>query len=229
MSKRSEVLFDHIADYLRFIYKAQLFWFTLNMSYDHGCHLTNRFRLDPEEYEVLLIVAGLASYTRFGWLANQGHGQLVVTLPHPLVLGDRRHNDGDGQHDNGKGLQGLRRHDNGNGWHDDGWYDNDKGQRGDRWHDNGDRRHDDGKGQQGDRRHDVGNERHDNEWHGNGKRQRGDRRHNNSDGRHEGGKGQQGVRRHGNSNRRHDSGQHDDGKGQQGNRWHDNGDGRRAA
>jgi hypothetical protein len=67
MSKRSEVLFDHIADYLRFIYKAHSFWFTLNTSYDHGCHLANRFRLDPEEYEALLIVAGLASYTRFSF------------------------------------------------------------------------------------------------------------------------------------------------------------------
>ena len=67
MSKRSEVLFDHIADYLRFIYKAHSFWFTLNTSYDHGCHLANRFRLDPEEYEALLIVAGLALYTRFSF------------------------------------------------------------------------------------------------------------------------------------------------------------------
>ena len=85
------------ADYLRFISKAQSFWFTLNTSYDHGCHLANRFRLDPEEYEALLIVAGLASYTRFGWLPNQDHGQLVVTLPllvlslcRPLVLSSRR-------------------------------------------------------------------------------------------------------------------------------------------
>jgi len=37
------------------------------MSYDHGCHLTSRFRLDPNDYEVLLVVAGLAHYTRFGF------------------------------------------------------------------------------------------------------------------------------------------------------------------
>ena len=42
----------------------------LNRSYDHGCHLANRFRLDPEEYEGLLIIAGLALYMRFGWLSN---------------------------------------------------------------------------------------------------------------------------------------------------------------
>jgi hypothetical protein len=39
----------------------------LNMSYDHSCHLASRFRLDQEEYEALLIVAGLALYTRFGF------------------------------------------------------------------------------------------------------------------------------------------------------------------
>jgi hypothetical protein len=27
---------DDIAEYLRFLSKAQLFWFTLNSSYDHG-------------------------------------------------------------------------------------------------------------------------------------------------------------------------------------------------
>ena len=55
---------DHIADYLKFISSAKSFWFSLNTNYDHGCHLANRFGLDPEEYEALLIVAGLASYTR---------------------------------------------------------------------------------------------------------------------------------------------------------------------
>jgi hypothetical protein len=53
MSKRSEVLFDHIADYLRFISKAQSFWFMLNKSYDHGCHLASQFRLDGKDYEVV--------------------------------------------------------------------------------------------------------------------------------------------------------------------------------
>jgi hypothetical protein len=67
MSKRSEVLFDHKADFLKFISSAQSFWFLLDTSYDHGCHLTSRIRLDPDEYGVLLTVADLASYTRFGF------------------------------------------------------------------------------------------------------------------------------------------------------------------
>jgi len=67
MSSSSEALLDHIADFLKFISSPQSFWFTLNTSYDHGCHLASRFRLDQEEYEALLIVAGLVSYTRFGF------------------------------------------------------------------------------------------------------------------------------------------------------------------
>ncbi len=67
MSSSSEALLDHIADFLEFVSSAQLFWFSLNTSYNHGCHLANQFRLDPDEYEALLIVAGLASCTRFGF------------------------------------------------------------------------------------------------------------------------------------------------------------------
>ena len=67
MSLSSEALLDHKADFLKFISSAQSFWFLLDTSYDHGCHLASRFRLDPDEYEALLIAAGLASYTRFGF------------------------------------------------------------------------------------------------------------------------------------------------------------------
>ncbi len=34
MSLSSKSILDHIADYLKFISKAQSFWFTLNTSYD---------------------------------------------------------------------------------------------------------------------------------------------------------------------------------------------------
>ena len=40
-------LMDHLSN-------AQLFWFTLNTSYDHGCLHTSQFHLDPEDYEVVL-------------------------------------------------------------------------------------------------------------------------------------------------------------------------------
>ncbi len=64
MSSSSESILDHIADYLNFISGTQSFWFTLNTSYNHDCHLASRFRLEPIDDEVLLVVAGLASYTR---------------------------------------------------------------------------------------------------------------------------------------------------------------------
>jgi hypothetical protein len=32
--------------------------------YDHGCHLATQFCLEPNDYEKLLILAGLALYTR---------------------------------------------------------------------------------------------------------------------------------------------------------------------
>jgi hypothetical protein len=58
---------DHIADYLKFISGAQSFWFTLNTSCNHDCHLASQFRLEPIDDEVLLVVTGLASYTRLGF------------------------------------------------------------------------------------------------------------------------------------------------------------------
>jgi hypothetical protein len=61
MSLSSESILDHIADYLTFISGAQSFWFTLNTSYHHGCHLASQCRLEPNDYEVLLVVAGLVS------------------------------------------------------------------------------------------------------------------------------------------------------------------------
>jgi hypothetical protein len=67
MSARSDTLLDHIADYIRFLSNAQSFWFTLDTSYDYGCHLASRFHLNPEEYEALSIVARLASYSRYGF------------------------------------------------------------------------------------------------------------------------------------------------------------------
>ena len=53
MSSSSEALLDHIADFLKFISSAQSFWFSLNTSYDHGCHLASCFCLDPDKYEVV--------------------------------------------------------------------------------------------------------------------------------------------------------------------------------
>jgi hypothetical protein len=67
MSSSSESKLNYIADYLKFVSGAQSFWFTLNTSYNHDCHLASRFWLEPNDYKVLLVVAGLASYMQFGF------------------------------------------------------------------------------------------------------------------------------------------------------------------
>ncbi len=46
---------------------AGSFWFMLNSSYTHGCHLANQFGLNKEEYEALLINCSLASYGQYGF------------------------------------------------------------------------------------------------------------------------------------------------------------------
>ena len=67
MFSSSEALLDHMADFLKFISIAKSFWFSLDTSYGHDCHLTNLFHLELNDYKVLLVVAGLAHYTRFGF------------------------------------------------------------------------------------------------------------------------------------------------------------------
>jgi hypothetical protein len=67
MSSRSDSALEHVAEHLQYIASAGSFWFTLNSNYTHGCHLANRFGLNQEEYEALLIICGLASYTRYGF------------------------------------------------------------------------------------------------------------------------------------------------------------------
>ncbi len=98
MSSGSEALLDHIADFLKFISSTQLFWFLLITSYNHGCHLANRFRLDPDEYKALLIMTGLVHYTRFGFemkppawsilLVLRGWGDKNITISHRCGGGD---------------------------------------------------------------------------------------------------------------------------------------------
>ena len=96
MSSSSVALLDHIAEMLRFISNTQSFWFTLDTSYNHGCHLANRFCLEPNDYEVLLVVVGLAHYTRFGFAMKPtdwskfvgGGGDENITINHGCGGGD---------------------------------------------------------------------------------------------------------------------------------------------
>ena len=118
MSSSSEAFLDHIADFLKYISNTQSFWFTLDTSYNHGCHLANRFRLEPNDYEVLLVVAGLAHYTRFGFAMKPtawskflgGGGDENITINHGCGGGDcggsgnsNGNSDGDDGGDGGDG------------------------------------------------------------------------------------------------------------------------------
>jgi hypothetical protein len=74
----------------------------------------NRFRLEPNDYEVLLVVAGLAHYTRFGFalkpmawskfLGLGGGGDENITINHGCGGGDCGGSDNsDGNSDGGGG------------------------------------------------------------------------------------------------------------------------------
>ena len=60
ISQSSQSNLDYIDEMLRFISNTQLFCYTLDTSYNHGCHITNEFCLEPNDYKVLLVIAGLA-------------------------------------------------------------------------------------------------------------------------------------------------------------------------
>ena len=87
---------DHKADFLEFISNTQSFWFSLDTRYGHGCHLANRFCLESDNYEVLLVVAGLAHYTRFGFTVKPtarskflgDGGDKNITINHGCSGGD---------------------------------------------------------------------------------------------------------------------------------------------
>ena len=120
MSESSESILDHIAEMLQFISNTQSFWFSLDTRYGHGCHLANQFCLETKDYEVLLVVAGLAHYTRFGFAMKPtawrkflgGGGDENITINHGCGGGDcggSGNSDGDG----GSGSDGGGRESDG--------------------------------------------------------------------------------------------------------------------
>jgi hypothetical protein len=67
MPLSTEVLLDHIADYLLFLSEAPSFCFTLNTSYNHPFHISQQFGLSLHKYECLLATANLAHHTKSGF------------------------------------------------------------------------------------------------------------------------------------------------------------------
>ena len=55
-------LLDHLAEHIKYLATASSFWFSVNSSYDHGCHLSKRIGMSPQDYEYLLVAANLAHF-----------------------------------------------------------------------------------------------------------------------------------------------------------------------
>jgi len=55
-------LLDHLAEHMMYLSAASSFWFNLNSSYDHDCHLSKRLGMSPEDYEYLFVDANLAQF-----------------------------------------------------------------------------------------------------------------------------------------------------------------------
>jgi hypothetical protein len=53
-------LLDHLAKHIMYLSTASSFWFSLNSSYDHDCHLSKQLGMSPQDYEYLLVAADLA-------------------------------------------------------------------------------------------------------------------------------------------------------------------------
>ena len=114
MSESSESILDHVAEMLQFISNTLLFWFSLDTCYSHGCHLANQFYLEPNDYEVLQVVTGLAHYSRFGFAMKPtawrkllgGGGDENITINHGCGgsdCGGSGNSNGDGSDGDGGG------------------------------------------------------------------------------------------------------------------------------
>ncbi len=59
-----DAILDLIANFLFYLYGTPSFWFLLNTSVDHGCHLASQSQMSMQKYESLLAAANLAAYTK---------------------------------------------------------------------------------------------------------------------------------------------------------------------
>ena len=68
-------LLDHLAEHMIFLSTASLFWYSLNLSYDHGFYISHCLGMTPHDYECLLAAANLAHYHPNGaspyWLIGE--------------------------------------------------------------------------------------------------------------------------------------------------------------
>jgi hypothetical protein len=61
-SSYDSILLDHLAEHMLYLSTASSFWFSLNLSYDNGCHLSQQSGMLPTDYEYHLVAANLAQF-----------------------------------------------------------------------------------------------------------------------------------------------------------------------
>ncbi len=109
MPTRSELIWNHIDDYpLRFLSNTQSFWFMLNTSYDHGCHLANQFHLDLEDYEVFLIITCLVLYMQLGITTGSTPRLWESSLVAEALAGARCHHEERLHNNQPEWMRGMR-------------------------------------------------------------------------------------------------------------------------
>ena len=74
-----ELLLDHLAGFMIFLSTKQSFWYSLDSSYDHEFHLSQRLGMPPQAYEYLLVAAGLGiNHKRWGFAINKSQWRLFL-------------------------------------------------------------------------------------------------------------------------------------------------------
>jgi hypothetical protein len=92
-------LLDHLAEHMIYLSAASSFWFNLNSSYDHDCHLSKRLGMSPQDYEYLLVAANLAQlHPKWGFsikilkwkLFLEGHQFLTINCMGTMEVSSKK-------------------------------------------------------------------------------------------------------------------------------------------
>ena len=78
-------ILDQIAKFFILLSDAPAYWFALNTSCDHACHLSKRLGMDEYAYRALLVAGNLARY-RGGALCIMEDEWKLFLLGHHLFL-----------------------------------------------------------------------------------------------------------------------------------------------
>ena len=72
-------ILDRLAEHMLYLSTASSFWFSLDSSYDHEFHLSQRLGISPQAYEYLLVAANLAHFrTKWGFSVKKRKWDLFI-------------------------------------------------------------------------------------------------------------------------------------------------------